>query len=187
MNMVPYPTRERRLEKTVRHYFAPHERWWELSGEDFWGPWLTAWNLLRGADVFNGAEGWLRILPGTREDEIAADAHGRWLATANAAVNHAVERNTVFPSYGRDRVCYVGPGGITVIVHHRQGVAHLVTAYRMVPVWSPGPTGFPDCDRAALERARARQHMVMRAAVRCRVRQASFGEDVRDPAVEEHA
>ena len=61
-------------------------------------------------------------------------------------------RQWVFPGRTRGRVCYVGRGGVTVIVAPRRGEDdNLVTCYRAIS--TGGPNGLEKNERAAVRRA----------------------------------
>ncbi|MFT4975235.1 MAG: hypothetical protein ACI8S6_001122 [Myxococcota bacterium] len=127
MRLVPYSQRARRLEKVVRHYYRPSERWWEVTAPTL-PEWTAEWNTLRSAGALLQAEGWHLIEPETMEDALCREAHSRWLSAAERACDEARARQTVFPGQTPERICYVGEGGVTVYV----AVGRLVTCFRVL-------------------------------------------------------
>lgn len=164
MTLTPYPDRVYRWEKVIRHWFNLRERWWDLDDGGL-QVWQAGWTTLRVAGVL-ATEGWLAIREGAAS-VVADDAHVRWLSAAERGVDGARERGTVFPGDTRDRVVYVGTGGVVVVV---AGGARLVTCFR--PEFRGTDPDVPD--RMAVERFAVRSGVIDRAAIRRQSRRGAL-------------
>lgn len=160
MKLQPYPTWQRRSEKVVSHYFNQRERWWEIDGRDL-AMWTQEWNIIRVAGGFRG-DGAERIDAKSVAGRIIVAAHSRWMGAAEAAIDEARKRGTIFPTPDRFRTCYVGAEGVTVFVSDSAWPPALVTCFRVRDTRRASP----DDRRQALHRAQKQTTWKQRAAVR---------------------
>lgn len=127
MTLRSYPNRLKRLEKALRHYLNPRERWWEVSTAPF-TEWHRMWTVARTAGVLV-ERGWLMIAPDSAVDGVASQAHDLWLEAALSGYEEAKSRDTWF-YIKAGRRAYVSAKGVKVIVTTDPTPA-LVTAYRV--------------------------------------------------------
>lgn len=186
MTLLPYTNRLKRLEKALRHYLNPRERWWEVSTCTF-AEWHGMWTVARTSGVLVD-QGWLAIEPGGLVDTMVGHAHDAWFAAAETSYNEAKQRNTsFFVRVGRR--AYVSSNGVKVITTTDIQPA-LVTAYRVKIKSCSFLTDPQLADRLILRREadKEQQHIRsasptnLRAAVRRSLRYASlvqplFAED----------
>lgn len=180
MTLLPYPKRLERLEKALRHYLNPRERWWEVTSTNApFEEWRQLWTVVRTSGLLV-EDGWQRIAPGTPADDAANQAHDRWFQAAVESYKEAHHRNTCF-FVAPGRRAYVSSKGVKVIATTEPQPA-LVTAYR---VKIKGCSYLTDAERAdelvlrreqlkAGQRYAQADQINQRAAVRRSLRYASL-------------
>lgn len=155
MKLQPLKYADLRREKALKHYYAAHERWWEISAQPE-VDWRKQCAQLDGKVPSSAVRAELRDgVVCSEAARVLDDGHARWFRTTERECDEASEH----PHHKPERRYLVSVHGVVVIIVLAEPKNILVSAFRPDPLTPEGRDcggAFDYVKRCARRRAQRR-------------------------------